>query len=185
MTGKVLLDILLGLGGVLALIGLGGAVVSVSRGPRKGDVRITVEQDDRQPQIVTLPQDSVVVRHLTEVEGLRLSVKDNVAVDANTAATPSRNRRPLEIAGLLTGAAAGVGFAIPFVAASEIAAIVLSTLGALFLTSLGIVVASLKEQFTRREWRSSTTKQQAEAIRDAALLREHPSRSEASGSESP
>lgn len=183
MTGRVLLDILLGLGGVLALIGLGGVVVAVSRGPRKQDVKITVEQGGRPPQVLTLTQDSVVIQHLTEVEGVRLSIKDDTT-ETDTPPAPKK-RRQLEIVGLITSAAAGLGVALPFVAASEIVLLIVSAVGALLLTSIGIVVASLKEQFTRREWKTSTTKQQAEAIRDAALLREHPTHSGESGSSSP
>jgi hypothetical protein len=174
MFGNIILDIILAVSGALALIGLGAVAVYVTRGGRRHEVRITVEQDHRPPQRVTLSPDSAVVRELTSVEGIQLSVSDAASNTQTNAA--SRKRRPLEIAGLLTGAAAGLAIALPFVSSNgfAIGLAIGVAVGALLLTSAGSIAARLTEEFTRREWKDSSTRVQAEAIRDAALLRDHP-----------
>lgn len=176
MNAQLILNILLVVGGGLALVALGGAVVSLTRDSRKRDVQVTVKQDHGPTQIVKISQDSAVVEQLNKVEGIHISVTHNAA-DASSATSDSKKNRRLEIGALVTGVVASLAAVLPFVAAGEIVIIVVSSIGALFLTSVGVVVARLKAQFTGEEWKANTTRKQVEAIRDAALLRELPPQS--------
>lgn len=169
MNSKLILDIIFILAGAFALVGLGGTVVYLSREERTRDVHITVRQGHGPRQVVTLSPDSPAVKRLAQSEGIRIS--ENV-IDAKASGLNPRKRR-LELTGLVAGAAVGLVAVLPV--AGEIALVVISTVSALFLTSLGEVIARLKERFTAQEWKAGTTKQQAEAILDAALLRDLPS----------
>ncbi len=169
MNTKLILDIILILAGAFALVGLGGTAVYLSREDRRRDVQITVRQGHGPRQVITLSADSPVVKRLAQVEGIRLS--ENVA-DANAPGLNPRKRR-IEFTGLVAGAAVGLVAVLPV--AGEIALVAISTVSALLLTSLGEVIARLKGRFTAQEWKAGTTRQQAEAILDAALLRDLPS----------
>jgi len=181
-AGQVLLDGLIAGGAILALVGLGGAV-SVLRGNRKENVRITVKQDHGPTQTVTVRQDSVVVEQLNRVAGIHIPAKDSAA-DTGSSSSDSNKSRHLEIAALVAGVTASIAAVLPFAVSGKFVVFVVVGLGALALTSLGEVVARLKIQFTRQQWQSSTTREQVEAIRDAALLREFPSQSGNPGSNS-
>ncbi|SRR6266568_2559659 len=173
MNDKLILDIILAIGGILALIGLGGAV-SLSRGGKRHEVQITVKQDYGAAQVVTVPEDSVVVTELNKLAGVHISSDGNMSEANSSASSDLKKNRRLEIGGLVGGVAASLAAVLPFVAASEIIIAVASAVGALFVTSVGVVLGRLKSQFTGEEWRASTPKKQAKAIRDAALLREIP-----------
>jgi hypothetical protein len=172
MDGQLILDILLAAGGVLALVGLGGAV-SLSRGSRRHDVQIIVKQEHGAAQVVTLPQDSTAVKELNKVEGINIEVKDDAADEGSPASDYKKERR-LEIGGLVAGVAASVAAVVPFAVAGEIAVVIITGLGALLLTSVGVVITRLRAHFTGEEWKASTAKKRREAVRDAALLRELP-----------
>ena len=171
MSTKLILDIILILAGAFALVGLGGTVVYLSRGERRRGVQITVRQGHGPRQVVTLSRDSPVVERLGQVEGIKLSetTTDSDASSPNS----SKRRRRLELTGLIAGASVGLVAVLPI--AGEAALVVISTASALLLTSLGEVIARLTARFTAQEWKAGTPKQQAEAIIDAALLRDLPS----------
>jgi hypothetical protein len=172
MNAQLILDIFLAAGGALALVGLGGAV-SLSRNSRRHDVQIIVKQDHGAAQVVSLPQDSAVVEELNKVKGIHISVDGNTT-DGGSPATNHKKERRLEIGGLVGGVAVSIAAVLPFVAVGEFFLVLISGLGALFLTSVGVVVTRLRAQFTGEEWRAGTAKKRVEAIRDAALLRELP-----------
>lgn len=186
MSQQIILNVITGIAGVLALIGLGGAFSLLGRQRKSGSdqrapeqrVQITVKQGEGPEQTVTLPQDSAVVEQLTKVQGIQIPDRNAVTDDDN--ADSQRDRRP-EIIGLITSVIAALGAGLPFVVAGELFiatfALAGAALGALLLTSAGVVVNRLKTTFTRDEWKARSTKMHVEAIRDAALLRDLSSQS--------
>jgi hypothetical protein len=193
MTGQIILDTLMAVGASLALIGLGGAVSLLARRDRGGSlsktqqgrvVQITIEHESGPPQVVTLPQDSTVVEQLNKVEGIHISVDDKTPVppespisDSSEVRRPVENRR-FEIVGLVSAVAVTLTAVLPFVISGKVLVTSISAIGALVLTTVGIAAGRLNSAFTREEWKARSTKTQAEAIRDAALLRDLSSPSE-------
>lgn len=178
---QIVLDILIGFGGILALIGLGGAISSAALRRRDRfepqhdaarSIELTVRLGEGPEQTVNVSHDSDVVKELGKVQGIQMSaVQGQSAVEE-----PARPEdRRTEIVGLLTGVAAGISIALPFLAAGEVLIGAATALVALLLTAAGLVVGRLKSIFTRDQWKATSPKVQAEAIRDAALLRKLPS----------
>jgi len=175
MSISIILDILLGIGGCLAMIGLGGTVAAMSRTVRNRAVNVTVSAPGHRPKVLAIPHDSPVFQQLAATLGISL-IPSGRAPDAK--ASRSRRRR-LDAIGLIAGLSAGAFAALPFVAEWTAFFLVGAALCGGFLTRLGEIISSVMAEFRSSAWHRFTIEERIRLLaalflgEDALVLQMH------------